>query len=238
MLFSFIVPAHNEESELAETLRAIHAAARAVGVPYELIVVDDASTDRTADVAAAEGARVVPSTKRQIAGARNAGAAAATGDVLIFVDADTRANEAVTRAVARAIERGAVGGGAPPRFDDPVPWYAKVVAPIFLFVYSGLGLAAGCFLFATRRDFAAVGGFDEQYYAGEEVALSRALARRGSFVILREEVLTSGRKLRTHTADELLRMLTRGLMAGPDVVRSRQRLDFWYAERRKDPRSA
>lgn len=237
MLLSFIVPAHNEEAEIGTALHALHAAARDAGVDYEVIVVDDASTDRTAAIAADLGARVVASTKRQIAGARNVGAQAAQGDVLVFVDADTHANADAVRAIVQAVRQGAVGGGARPRFDEPIPWYARLITPVFLFVYSGLGLAAGCFFFAQRDHFRAVGGFDERFYAAEEVALSRALARRGRFVVLRERVLTSGRKLRTHTGRELLRMLTRGLAAGRRVVHSRTGLELWYGERRKDPRS-
>src|SRR5690606_8507391 len=206
---------HNEEAELAAALQALHAAARGASVDYELIVVDDASTDRTPAIAAALGARVVASTRRQIAGARNVGAQTAHGDVLVFVDADTHANRDAVRAIVRAVAQGAVGGGARPQFDEPVPWYARLITPVFLFVYSGLGLAAGCFFFAQRDHFHAVGGFDERFYAGEEVVLSRAWARRGEFVILQERVLTSGRKLRTHTSRELLRMLSRGLAAGP-----------------------
>ena len=71
-MISFIVPAHNEEQLLGQTLEALHAAARSTGTPYELIVVDDASTDRTADIAAASGARLIPVRHRQIARARNA----------------------------------------------------------------------------------------------------------------------------------------------------------------------
>ena len=71
-MISFIVPAHNEEACLARTLPAIHEAARVVGHPYEVIVVDDASTDATAEVARENNARVVSVKHRQIAATRNA----------------------------------------------------------------------------------------------------------------------------------------------------------------------
>ena len=89
-MLSFIVPAYNEELELPSTLSAIHAAAAANSEPYEIIVVNDGSTDATAAVAATAGARVVTIHRRQIAAARNAGAREARGDILFFVDADTR----------------------------------------------------------------------------------------------------------------------------------------------------
>src|SRR5262245_18131999 len=111
-MLSFVVPAHDEEAVVVGTLRAIRAAASAGGHAYEVIVVDDGSTDRTATLAAAEGAQVISLNARHIAKARNAGAAAASGDTLIFVDADTLVTPAVVAASVKAIDAGADGGGA------------------------------------------------------------------------------------------------------------------------------
>src|SRR5205085_9617055 len=88
-VISIVIPAYNEEALLAPTVRAVRESADATGVPYEVIVVDDGSTDRTAEIARAHGARVVSVELRQIGAARNAGVKAAAGDLLIFVDADT-----------------------------------------------------------------------------------------------------------------------------------------------------
>jgi glycosyl transferase family 2 len=73
-MISFIVPAHNEQASLGRTLEAIHTAASAVGQPYEIVVVDDASTDATPEIAAQNNARVVSVNHRQIASIRNSGA--------------------------------------------------------------------------------------------------------------------------------------------------------------------
>src|SRR5207302_2484064 len=100
-MISFIIPAHNEEQLLGHTLTALTAAARALGQPFEIVVVDDASTDRTAVIARDQGARVVPVEHRQIAATRNAGARAANGEMFVFIDADTVVTE---RAVAAAVE--------------------------------------------------------------------------------------------------------------------------------------
>jgi len=78
-VISFVVPAYNEERLLGRTLAALHAAGRELARTYELVVVDDASTDQTAAIADAAGARVVRGAWRQIARVRNAGARASTG---------------------------------------------------------------------------------------------------------------------------------------------------------------
>src|SRR6202171_3539868 len=120
-MISFVVPAYNEERYLGAALESIHSAAHAIGEPYEIVVANDASTDGTAALAQAAGARVVNVEHRQISRTRNSGAKAATGDPLIFVDADTRVNEAVVRAALAAMDAGAIGGGAAAVFDASAP---------------------------------------------------------------------------------------------------------------------
>src|SRR6266702_6002086 len=111
-MISFIVPAYNEELELLSTIASIRVAASGVTQPYEIIVVDDASTDATAELAAQAGARVIPINRRQIAASRNAGARAAQGEYLFFVDADTRINREHVSGGIAALEGGYVGGSA------------------------------------------------------------------------------------------------------------------------------
>ena len=86
--YAIIVPAWNEEAIIAQTVGQLRTIAENLGRPYELLVVDDASSDRTAALATAAGARVVRVEKRQIAAVRNAGGHATTAPYLIFVDAD------------------------------------------------------------------------------------------------------------------------------------------------------
>jgi glycosyltransferase involved in cell wall biosynthesis len=234
-MISFIVPAHNEERLLGVTLDALHTAARTVGELYELIVVDDASTDQTALVAQRHGVRLVSVAHRQIAATRNSGAREATGDLFIFVDADTIVNEAVVRSAVQAVRDGAVGGGAAVQFDGVVPLYARLLMPVLVRLFRAARLAAGCFLFCTRSAFAAVGGFDEAFYGAEELVMSRALKHHGKFVVLRYAVTTSGRKLRTHSAREVFMVMIRLALRGPKAVKQRQGMELWYAERRDDP---
>src|SRR5947208_9975043 len=126
-MISFVIPAHNEAELLGRTLAALSASARTVGEPWEAIVVNDASTDRTAEIGVANGARVITVNHRQIAATRNAGAREAAGEVLFFVDADTVVTTGAVRAAVLALRRGAVGGGCLVRFDGPVPLYATIL---------------------------------------------------------------------------------------------------------------
>ena len=231
MLLSFIVPAHNEELELPATLRAIRRAAGSH--PFEIIVVDDSSSDRTVAIAQEHGAQVISVERRHIAAARNAGARIARGHVFFFVDADTHIEIAhVTDALA-ALQKGASGGSAWLRFDQAVPFAARVMFQIFSVLYFTSRLGAGAFLFTSRDNFFAAGGFDEQFFAGEETYLSIALKKFGRFQILRMPATTSARKLRMHRPHYVMRRFLGVIFGGPRVLRSRKKLDLWYDGKRE-----
>ena len=232
-MISFIVPAYNEEHELPDTLAAIHDAASCAAQPYEIIVVDDASTDATPKIAASAGAKVIPINRRQIAASRNAGGRAAKGEYLFFVDADTRINRAHVSGGIAALEDGCAGGGARVVMDGFIPVWGRMLLRGFSSVYFALNLGAGAFLFTTRRNFDLVGGFDEQYFAGEEVYFSLELKKRGGFKVLREPVVTSARKLRMYPAKDFLRKFFGVIFRGPRGVRSRKRLSLWYDGKRE-----
>ena len=235
-LISFIVPAYNEEQLLGQTLESIHSAARETGEPYEVIVVDDGSTDQTSAVALRHAALLVQVEHRKISATRNSGAKLAKGDFFVFVDADTLVDKQVVQAALDTLRSGAVGGGAALKFDGAVPWYARLLLPIVVLFFRLTGIATGCFLFCTRSAFEAVGGFDEAYFGAEEIVLSRALRRHGRFTVLRQSVITSGRKLRTFSNREVGRMLLRIARQGRSGVQQRQGMELWYGERRNDPK--
>jgi hypothetical protein len=111
--------------------------------------------------------------------------------------------------------------------------WSRILLHAFCTLYFGLNLGAGAFLFTTRRNFRATGGFDEQYFAGEEVYFSLALRKLGRFKVLREPVLTSGRKLRMYSAKEILGTLFIMIVGGPRMARSRARLGMWYDGKRE-----
>jgi glycosyltransferase involved in cell wall biosynthesis len=232
-MISFIIPAYNEELELSSTIASIRVAASDVTQPYEIIVVDDASTDATAELAAQAGARVISINRRQIAAARNAGARAAQGDYLFFVDADTRINPKHIYEAIAALKAGYAGGSARVITDGTIPMWGRIFVRAFCTVYFALKLGAGAFLFTTRRNFDAIGGFDEQYFIGEEVYFSLALRKLGRFKVLREPIVTSGRKLRMYSARHVLGRSLSIIIRGPRAARSREKLEFWYNGRRE-----
>jgi glycosyltransferase involved in cell wall biosynthesis len=234
-MLSFIVPAHNEELYIGACLNSITESARAIGEPFEIIVADDASTDRTAEIAAEHGARVVRIERRQIAVARNAGAQQTNGQVLFFIDADTLVNGQALRACLQELRDGAVGGGCVFRFDGKLPLWGRVLYPVAVFLARNFKLMGGCFLYCTREAFNAIRGFDERYFAGEDAAFVSALKRRGRFAVPRPVVLTSGRKLRAYSVWRILGEAWRWMRGGKKAYQTRDGLDIWYGERPADP---
>jgi glycosyltransferase involved in cell wall biosynthesis len=132
-MISFVVPAYNEEAFIGGTLQAIHDSARAIGEPYEIVVADDASTDKTAEIALSHGARLEHVNHRQIAGTRNSGARASLGEFIFFVDADTLTNPRTLRSALNSMKSGAAGGGA-------ITWFKRTEA---LPAYVWLGSTGG-----------------------------------------------------------------------------------------------
>ena len=237
-MVSFIVPAHNEQAYLPSTLEAIHQAAKAVGRRYEIIVADDASTDATAEVARQHGARVVGVNHRQIAATRNSGARAAQGEQFIFVDADTAVNARVVGAAVKAMDNGAVGGGAAAWVGkgEVVPLYGRLLAVICVAGSMLVGFTGGAFMFCTREAFGGSGGFDERLYCSEEGSFALALKRQGRFVVPWGYVQTSGRRLRKTSGFRLLSLLARVAISPRKTARQRTDVveKVWYDSNRAD----
>jgi hypothetical protein len=132
--------------------------------------------------------------------------------------------------VERALRRGVAGGGARVRLDARAPRWASALWAA-LSVYFRLQLAAGCFLFARRDAFDAVGGFDEQYFATEEIHLSRALRAHGPWVIVPETVTTSSRKFLGVSMWQFLREVAIVASCGWGGVKHRH--GWWYGRQRE-----
>jgi cellulose synthase/poly-beta-1,6-N-acetylglucosamine synthase-like glycosyltransferase len=231
-VISFIIPAHNEARMLSGTLRTLRASAQSSGQECEIIVVDDASEDATSAVALLHGAQVLRVEHRHIAATRNSGAQIATGETLIFVDADTHVYPDLLASAIASLASGSVGGGCAVRlWGEPTRPERWMIAALS-WVFRHTSIAPGCFLFCTRSAFTATGGFDSTLYAAEDIAMSRALARQGLFTILKEAAFTSDRKLRTHGLMDHLRLFARFFRHGPALLRSRDHLGLWYGDRR------
>jgi glycosyltransferase involved in cell wall biosynthesis len=240
MKLSVVVPAFNEERLLPGSLAAIRSAMHAftdAGWSTELILCDNNSTDRTAELARAAGATVVFEPHNQIARARNRGAAAARGDWLVFVDADSYPDARLFGDVMREIATGCIGGGATVAvdLDDSL---ARAWVGFWNLLSRRMRWAAGSFIFCEAAAFRELRGFSEAFYAGEEIDFSRRLKRlarrrRQRVVILhRHPLRTSERKVRLYTKREHLTFILKTLLLGGRTLRSRDACRVWYDGRR------
>jgi len=238
---SIIIPAFNEERLIRETLARTNAAMGAFsrrGWETELIVCDNNSTDRTGELARAGGAMVVFEPQNQIARARNSGAAAASGDWLVFVDADSHPNSELFGEVAEQIEAGkCLAGGCTVKLDGHYP-VATLVTELWNCLSRCVNWMAGSFIFCQAEAFRKVGGFSNELFVTEEIDLSKRLKRlareNGKKIVIlhRHPLITSGRKMHLYTAREHLLFLIRTVLRGGKTFNSREACHTWYDGRR------
>lgn len=239
MKLSIIVPAFNEEKLLPATLQAIRESAvefTRSGCEWELIVCDNNSTDKTAAIARDHGATVIFEPVNQIGRARNTGARAATGEWLIFVDADSLPSaELFLEVLTKLRDSGVIAGGCAMNQDlnhRAIIWITEV----WNFTSRKMRWMAGSFIFVRAEAFREIGGFDLKQFAGEEITLSRKLKRlarkRGQRVeiVTRARLMTSGRKVKLYSTREKLALLFQALFLPFLTLRRRQ--NWWYDGRR------
>lgn len=234
---SFIIPAYNEEDFIVGTVQAIHQSCDA-SLEYEILVINNQSTDQTANLAQANDARVIDEEIRQISRVRNRGGQEAKGKYLIFIDADTQINKAVLDETLLHLRSGqAVGGGAALVLDQHLRKGDKLVTTIWGAISKTFNLAAGAYIYCLKEAWEEVGGFDETFYAAEDVQFSRDIKKWGhkremKFVVVKAAVVTSARKLQWHSRWHILKSLFAAALI-PGGLRSRKRLDFWYKRPKK-----
>lgn len=188
MNVSVIIPVLNEEAVLASILRSVLELN-----PHEVIVVDGGSVDRTKEIVAGFDVRVL-AAKRGRAKQMNSGAAQATGDVLLFLHADTRLPGRAFADIAKAFADPACVGG---RFDLDLEgnhWMLKIVGAMInrrsRMTKVGTGDQA---IFVRREVFREMGGYPDMPLM-EDIAFCRALKRAGDVACLRSRVVTSARR--------------------------------------------
>jgi glycosyltransferase involved in cell wall biosynthesis len=238
MILSIIIPAWNEEKLLPETLTSIRTAAAAsltpAGISWELIVCDNNSTDRTAAVAGEAGAAVVFEPVNQIGRARNTGAAAAKGEWILFVDADSTPTAELFSDLAQALLNPKILGGGSLLHMPLEHRGARTALAIWHWISTRCRYAAGSFLFVRTAAFREAGGFDTSFFAGEEIFLSKKLKKlarrnRQEFIILTKHPMpTSPRKLEMHHPWHHLAWLLKTVLTGGRTLKRRESCDIWY----------
>lgn len=202
MKISLVIPAYNEEDVIAECLASI---LKHKTEPFhEIIVVDNASTDATAQIASSfPGVRVVHEPRKGLPSARQRGFLSATGDVIAYVDADTRMPQEWPVKVRALFERypGVVSISGPPRYFDATRMQSLLLmlgwwlsAPITYRITGYLVYGAH---FAVRKDaLEKIGGFDTAItFYGEDTDLARRLSKVGKTVFRMDfYIYTSARR--------------------------------------------
>ncbi|TAL03112.1 MAG: glycosyltransferase [Verrucomicrobia bacterium] len=238
---SIVIPAFNEERLLGETLREVARATGALaerGCEHELIVCDNNSTDRTAEIARAAGARVVFEPINQIGRARNSGAAAASGDWLLFIDADSHPSAELFRAMLTEIQTGRCLAGGSVLKLDVGDFVANFITAIWNLVSRYKRWVAGSFIFVETAAFRSLGGFSHEFFAGEELDLSRRLIQlakeRGREIVIlhRHPLRTSARKVKLYSGREHLRFMLKAFLNHKRTIRDRTACYQWYDGRR------
>ncbi|MEL7499860.1 MAG: glycosyltransferase [Planctomycetota bacterium] len=232
---SIVIPARNEANYIRKTVEAIQKAIDELEIVAEIIVVNDDSTDQTADIAIEAGARVIDVQLRNIGAVRNAGAAEAIYPWLIFVDADTLVPAATIAATLHQLAGGDSGGGARVELPNPEKlFFVKrwMFYAVVLFWHVLGGWAAGCYMFCRKELFDSFGGFNEEYFAAEEYFFSKQLKALGEFRLVRPAVITSARKLENYSVLQLVKLVTMPLLNFGSLFQSRRGLDILYEDQR------
>ncbi len=194
-MISVILPVFNEAAFIEETIRHLREQDEE-GLITEIIVVDGDSSDDTEALAAAAGALVITSPVKGRAAQMNYGAARAKGQVLYFLHADTIPPARFTSDILAAARSGLNAGCFMLRFDMR-HWFLRLNCWFTRFNVSAFHYGDAS-LYVLRTLFEEVGGFSEAHIVFEDYQLVKRLKSRGSFHIIRKEVITSARKYRVN----------------------------------------
>lgn len=189
-MISIIIPTYNEADQIAKTINAIHNANP--GQPIEIIVSDGGSTDDTLSIAEQHGALALRSKQKGRAAQMNSGAAAARGEILYFLHADSVPPQGFTSEIQRAYEDGFSSGCFRLAFDYS-HWFLKANAWFTRFNVNAVRFGDQS-LFVTRAVFQKSGGFREDLLMMEDQEIIHRLKKWGRFTVMNDYVITSARK--------------------------------------------
>ncbi len=201
MKISIIIPAYNEENYLPATLEKIGASLKDAAFEAETIVVDNESTDKTKQVAESFGAKLFTEFEHNIGKVRNTGAKNATGDVLVFVDADTLVPETLFGKISVFMEdEKCFGGAVAVDYEQFERKWMKYYLLGWKFWGTVFNMKQGAAQFCRKSVFEKLGGYDETIYMGEDVMfywrLSKFARRKNGYLSFIEnpKVVTSARR--------------------------------------------
>lgn len=241
MHLSIIVPAFNESRLIEQCLQSITTSVEAnsrPGLTSEVIVVDNNSTDNTAELARQAGARVVFEPINQIGRARNTGAAQATGEWLLFLDADSLLSPGLLADILWIVESGRYVGCGSTLSMEGLPWWANLTLRLWTSISILCRWAAGALVVCRRDAFQEIGGFDQELYALDEIRLSKRLKQWGRqrglpFAILTKHPLeTSSRKVSLYSGREIAAQIFRIFFLPKKTLQDKKNLSVWYDGRR------
>lgn len=236
--FSLIIPAYNEEDFLPLLLKTVEKARiNYVGgaEKIEVIVADNCSTDATAEIARLNGCKVVKVEKRAIAAARNGGAGSALGEVLAFVDADSRIHEETFNEIDKCLRTGKVVGGSTGLRMERMSLGIAVAYMLIMPWLVCLGMDAGV-IFCRKEDFQKIGGYNEDMLAAEDVRFLWDLKRLGKITkrklarVTTARTITSTRKFDTLGDWHYVGLIFRTILVAPFSRKKVKKIikSYWY----------
>jgi glycosyltransferase involved in cell wall biosynthesis len=197
--FSVLIPARNEENYLPRCLDSIRAAATPFPDQVEIVVALNRCTDRTEEIALKHGVKVVHEDDRNLARIRNAAAKAATGEIIVTIDADSRMTGDMLVEIDRLLQTGKyIGGGV---MIWPERWSLGIMVIVLLLeILLRWRRVSGGLFWCLRKDFEAIGGFNENLVSLEDLDFAQRLKAYGKskairFTTIRKAyIITSCRK--------------------------------------------
>jgi len=237
-MYSFVIPAFNEEAYIEKTINKIREIFNSIDadVTYEIIVCDNNSTDKTAQIARNNHCHVIHCPERSIAKARNVGASLAKGKWIIFLDADSfPSEELILKILIQSQCNNYIGFGAMVKVIDGKKWFVYTLESKN-WSMKRFNWCLGGFICCRKSAFNNIGGFDEKYFAFEEKYFIKKLKQsaklhKQKFEVLNSYFYTSGRKSNTLSILDFLKLAVSIWFNKKNTITNKDTLKYWYQSR-------